>query len=158
MRFFICPNCTTRALDDDGKAGLTHQPVGCEHCGFGYLFELLEDFFPPAGAGMITCDQEGRVLSCGRGVFELTGYSEREVMGKTLDDAFGFSEFENDADPIPVVLEWGVRKLDQYVTLRHHSGRAKRVRMDLFPAYDEDGGLLASLAPDINGQPYHESS
>ena len=52
MRFFICPNCTTRALDDDGKAGLTHQPVGCEKCGFGYLFELLEDFFPPAGAGM----------------------------------------------------------------------------------------------------------
>lgn len=158
MRFFICPNCTTRALDDDGKAGLTHQPVGCEHCGFGYLFELLEDFFPPAGAGMITCDQEGRVLSCGRGVFELTGYSEREVMGKTLDDAFGFSEFENGTDPIPVVLEWGVRKLDQYVTLRHHSGRTKRVRMDLFPAYDEDGGLLASLAPDINGHPSHESS
>jgi len=24
MRYFICPNCTTRALDDDGKAGLTH--------------------------------------------------------------------------------------------------------------------------------------
>ena len=158
MRFFICPNCTTRALDDDGMAGLTHQPVGCEKCGFGYLFELLEDFFPPAGAGMVTCDQEGRVLSCGRGVFELTGYSERELMGKPLGDAFGFAGFADGSDPIPVVLEWGVRKLDQHVTLRHHSGRAKRVRMDLFPAYDEDGGLLASLAPEMNGHPSHESS
>ncbi len=51
VRYFICPNCKTRALDDDGMAGMTQQPVGCEKCGFGYLFELLEDFFPPAGAG-----------------------------------------------------------------------------------------------------------
>jgi hypothetical protein len=40
-----------------------------------------------------------------------------------------------------------VRKLDQHMTLRHHSGRDKPVRVDLFPAYDDDGGLLASLAP-----------
>jgi PAS domain S-box-containing protein len=151
VRFFICPNCTTRALDDDGKAGLTHQPVGCDKCGFGYLFELLEDFFPPAGAGMVTCDKDGRVLSCGRGVFELTGYSERDVMGKPLGDAFGLSGFSGGDDPISVVLEWGVRKLDQHVTLRHHSGREKHVRIDLFPAYDDDGGLLASLAPELNG-------
>jgi PAS domain S-box-containing protein len=151
VRYFICPNCTTRALDDDGMAGLTHQPVGCEKCGFGYLFELLEDFFPPAGAGMVTCDREARVLSCGRGVFELTGYSESEVMGETVRDAFGLSDFTNDDDPIPVVLEWGVRKLDQHVMLRHHSGRHRRVRIDLFPAYDEDGGLLISLAPELDG-------
>jgi hypothetical protein len=40
-----------------------------------------------------------------------------------------------------------VRKLDQPLVLRHRSGREKAVRVDLFPAYDEDGGLLASLAP-----------
>jgi hypothetical protein len=148
MRFFICPNCATRALDDDGKAGLTHQPVGCAKCGFGYLFELLEDFFPPAGAGMVTCDRDGRVLSCGNGVFELSGYTEGQVMGKHLGDAFGLAGFANGADPIPVVLEWGVRKLDQHVTMRHHSGLEKHIRLDLFPAYDDDGGLLASLALD----------
>ncbi len=148
VRYFICPNCSTRALDDDGRAGLTHQPVGCAKCGFGYLFEILEDYFPPAGAGMVTCDRDARVLSCGNGVFELTGYSEGDVMGKPLRDAFGLSGFADDTDPIPVVLEWGVRKLDQHMTLRHRSGIAKRVRVDLFPAYDEDGGLLASLASD----------
>ena len=146
MRYFICPNCATRALDDDGRAGLTHQPVGCAKCGFGYLFEILEDYYPPAGAGLVTCDRDARVLSCGRGVFELTGYSEREVLGKPLRDAFGLSEFNGGDDPIPVVLEWGVRKLDQYMTLRHRSGIEKRVRVDLFPAYDDDGGLMASLA------------
>src|SRR5205823_5083879 len=99
MRYFICPNCGTRALDDDGRAGLTHQPVGCAKCGFGYLFEILEDYYPPAGAGMVTCDRDARVLSCGRGVFELTGYSEREVLGKPLREAFGLSEFNGGDDP-----------------------------------------------------------
>ncbi len=148
MRYFICPNCRTRALDDDGKAGLTHQPVGCARCGFGYLFEILEDYYPPAGAGLITCDRDGRVLSCGRGVFELTGYSERDVMGKPLAEAFGLRGTAADQDPIPVVLEWGVRKLDQHMVMRHRSGIEKRIRVDLFPAYDDDGGLLASLAFD----------
>jgi PAS domain-containing protein len=148
MRYFICPNCSTRALDDDGRAGLTHQPVGCGKCGFGYLFEILEDYFPPRGAGLVTCDRDARVLSCGNGVFELTGYSEGDVLGKPLVDAFGLSGFADDTDPIPVVLEWGVRKLDQHMTLRHRSGIAKPVRVDLFPAYDEDGGLMASLASD----------
>jgi PAS domain-containing protein len=148
MRYFICPNCSTRALDDDGRAGLTHQPVGCDKCGFGYLFEILEDYFPPYGAGLVTCDRDARVLSCGNGVFELTGYSEGDVLGKPLRDAFGLTGFADDTDPIPVVLEWGVRKLDQHMTLRHRSGIAKPVRVDLFPAYDEDGGLMASLASD----------
>ena len=99
MRYFICPNCTTRALDDDGKAGLTHQPVGCSKCGFGYLFELLEDFFPPAGAGMVTCDKDGRVLSCGKGVFEVSGYAEGDVMGKPLVEAFGLSRLRRRRRP-----------------------------------------------------------
>ena len=145
MRYFICPNCATRAIDEDGRAGLTHQPVGCDRCGFGYLFEVLEDFYPPAGAGMVTCDRDARVLSCGQGVFELTGYLERDVMGKPFARAFGL-RFAGDADPVGTVLEWGVRKLDLRGTLRHRSGIEKPARVDLFPAYDDDGGLLASLA------------
>jgi PAS domain-containing protein len=148
MRYFICPNCATRALDDDGRSGLTHQPVGCDKCGFGYLFEILEDYYPPSGAGMVTCDRDARVLSCGRGVFELTGFAEHDVLGEPLRDAFGLAPAEGEADPIGVVLEWGVRKLDQRMTMRHRSGRSKHLRVDLFPAYDDDGGLLASLAVD----------
>jgi len=45
------------------------------------------------------------------------------------------------------VLEWGVRKLDQTLSIRHRSGIVKQVRVDLFPGYDDDGGLLASFAP-----------
>lgn len=147
MPYFICPNCANRVIDDDGRAGLTTVPVGCDRCGFGFLFQLLEDFYPPARAGLVACDRDARILSCGRGVFELTGYTEKDVMGKPLVQAFGLSGFGNGDDPVSTVLEWGVRKLDQSLTLRHRSGIAKPVRVDLFPAYDNDGGLLASLAP-----------
>src|SRR6266513_475283 len=109
-RYWICPNCGTRAIDDNGRDGLSHQQVGCAKCGFGFLFELLEDFYPPANAGFVACDRDTRVISA-------------------------------DQNPVSVVMEGGVRKLDQPLVLRHRSGREKAVRVDLFPAYDEDGGL-----------------
>jgi thioredoxin reductase (NADPH) len=146
-RYWICPNCGTRAIDDDGRDGLSHQQVGCAKCGFGFLFELLEDFYPPASAGFVACDKDTRVISCGKGVFELTGFGESDLLGKPLVEAFGLSGFAENANPVAIVMEWGVRKLDQPLVLRHRSGRAKPVRVDLFPAYDDDGGLLASLAP-----------
>src|SRR3954469_7862429 len=123
-RYWICPNCGTRAMDDDGRDGLSHQQVGCTKCGFGFMFELLEDFYPPANNGFVACDKDTRVISCGRGVFELTGYSERDLLGKPLVEALGLG-FTGGSNPVDVVLEWGVRKLDQTLTLRHRSGREK---------------------------------
>lgn len=147
MAFYICPNCSSRVIDADGLEGLSSQPVGCHRCGFGFLFQLLEDWFPPAGAGMLACDKDARILSAGRGVFELTGYPERVLMGRDLREALGMSGFPDGKDPIAVVLEWGVRQLDVPLMIRHSAGHDKPVRCDLFPAYDEDGGLLCSLAP-----------
>ena len=83
-RYWICPNCGNRAIDQDGLDGLSHQAVGCTRCGFGFLFELLEDFYPPANAGFIACDRDARILSAGKGVFELTGYGEKELLGEHL--------------------------------------------------------------------------
>ncbi len=40
-----------------------------------------------------------------------------------------------------------MRKLDQTLELKHRAGMVKLVRADLFPAYDDDGGLLVCLAP-----------
>jgi PAS domain S-box-containing protein len=145
-RYWICPNCGTRAIDQDGLDGLSHQAVGCTKCGFGFLFELLEDFYPPANAGFIACDRDARILSAGKGVFELTGYGEKELLGERLTEALTLSGYEGQ-NPVDTVLEWGVRKLDQTLLIRHRSGIVKQVRVDLFPGYDEDGGLLASLAP-----------
>jgi PAS domain-containing protein len=149
-RYWICPNCGNRAIDQDGLDGLSHQAVGCTRCGFGFLFELLEDFYPPANAGFIACDRDARILSAGKGVFELTGYGEKELLGEHLAEALNLSGYDGQ-NPVDTVLEWGVRQLDKTLSIRHRSGIVKQVRVDLFPGYDEDGGLLASFAPRRSG-------
>ena len=147
MPFFICPNCKERSLDHDGRQGLLDQAVSCQRCGFGFLFELLDDYYPSPNAGLVACDRDGRILAAGRGVFELTGFSETDLMGKNVVEAFGLAGFEPDKNPIALALEWGVRRLGERIELRSRAGSLKRVTADVFPAYDDDGGLLISLSP-----------
>ena len=146
MAYFICPNCRRRSLDDDGREGLTHQPVACASCGFGFLFEIMDDYYPAPGTGFLVCDRKGRVIAAGQGVFELTGYKEADLLGHDVMDALFVFE-ENGPTPAALALEWGVRRFDQKLTLRTRAGVQKVVRADFFPAYDEDGGLLVAVAP-----------
>jgi hypothetical protein len=144
--FFICPNCKRRVIDEDRREGLTHQPVGCTSCGFGFLFELLEDYYPGPNTAFIVCDTGRRVIALGRGVLELTGYREQDVLGHDVMEGFGLVA-ANGANPAELAVEWGVRRLDQKLTMRMRSGTTKPVIGDFFPAYDEDGGLLVALSP-----------
>jgi PAS domain-containing protein len=144
--FFICPNCKRRVIDEDRREGLTHQPVGCTRCGFGFLFELLEDYYPGPNTGFVVCDRDRRVIALGRGVLELTGYREPDVLGHEVMTAFGLTA-ENGADPAETAIEWGVRRMGQRLTIRMRSGSSRPVIGDFFPAYDEDGGLLVALSP-----------
>jgi hypothetical protein len=79
-------------------------------------------------------------------VFELTGFMEEELMGRDVVDALQLSNGE----PVALVREWGVRKLGQELTIRTRAGLVKDVTADLFPAYDDDGGLLVALTPRSN--------
>ena len=143
MPVFICPNCKRRSVDLDGYEGFSTQAVQCRECGFGFLFELLEDYYPAPGTGFVVCDAERRVLAVGRGVFELTGYRDSDLMGRDITEALALS----DTSPIEVVREWGVRKLGQELEIRTRAGLAKTVTADFFPAYDDDGGLMLALTP-----------
>ncbi|HEX2044567.1 MAG TPA: PAS domain-containing protein [Gaiellaceae bacterium] len=146
MAYYICPNCRRRSVDDDGRQGLTHQPVACASCGFGFLFEIQDDYYPAPGTGFVVCDAGGRVLATGQGVFELTGYREADLLGQEVMDAL-FAENGGERSPAALALEFGVRRFDQRLTLRTRAGVTKAVRADFFPGYDEDGGLLVAIAP-----------
>ena len=147
MPFFICPNCKERSVDHDGRQGLLHQAVACRRCGFGFLFELMDDYYPGPNAGLVACDKQRRILAVGRGVFELTGYREPELMGKDVVEAFGLTGFAPEQDPVALALEWGVRRMGERLEVRTRAGSVKPVVADVFPAYDDDGGLLLSLSP-----------
>jgi PAS domain S-box-containing protein len=147
MPHFICPNCKQRSIDIDRKEGLYDEPVACHHCGFGFLFELMDDYYPAPDAGFVVCDKDGRILAVGRGVFELTGWTEGDLLGADIVEALGIAGFEETRNPAKLALEWGVRRLNESLQVTTRSGRLKAVIGDFFPAYDDDGGLLVALAP-----------
>jgi len=107
----------------------------------------MDDYYPAPSTGFVVCDQQGRILAAGRGVFELTGWLESDLIGADVVEAFGLSGFEESRNPAKLALEWGVRRLGELLELRARSGHRKPVTGDFFPAYDDDGGLLVALTP-----------
>jgi hypothetical protein len=144
---FICPNCGNRTTETERSAGFRRQARGCAKCGFGFLFELLDDYYPAPDAAFFACDAQGMVIACGRGSFELTGLDDEKVIGRPVRDVLGL-QFPNGEDPVGTVLEWGVRKLKQPVEVNAEGDLPAQATADLFPAYDDDGGMLLVLTPD----------
>jgi PAS domain S-box-containing protein len=142
MPYFICPKCKQRSVDTDAREGFSRDAPACRHCGFGFLFELMDDYYPRPNTGLLVCDQEGRVLAVGNGVFELTGYRDADLIGREVTDIVA-----SETNPVGVALEWGVRRLGERAEVTTRAGIQKPVIADLFPALDDDGGLLVALSP-----------
>jgi hypothetical protein len=159
--FFICPSCGNRQLSGERTAGFTGRPKGCSKCGFGFVFELLDDYYPAPDAAFFTCDGKGRVLDVGKGGFELTGLKDEDVIGRPVKDVLGLQwidggdggatadiDHDGDTDPIETTLEWGVRSLGKRVAVNAEGDLPTEAVADVFPAYDDDGGMLLVLTPD----------
>ena len=143
---FICPNCGRRTTETERNAGFRRNAKGCSNCGFGFLFELLDDYYPAPNAAFFVTDQSGRVIACGKGSFELTGLADEQVIGRPANEVLGL-RFADDGDHVATVLEWGVRQLDKPVEVNAEGDLPAQATADLFPAYDDDGGLLLILTP-----------
>lgn len=143
---FICPNCGNRTSATERNAGFRRQAKACGKCGFGFLFELLDDYYPAPDAAFFVCDQSGRVIGCGRGSFELTGLDDERVIGRHVNEVLGL-RFDGGTDHVDTVLEWGVRALSKPVQVNAEGDLPAQATADLFPAYDDDGGLLLVLTP-----------
>jgi len=160
-------------MSGDRTAGFTSRPKGCPRCGFGFLFELLDDYYPAPNAAFFVCDQEARVTDAGKGSFELTGLKDEDVIGRPIREVLGLrwsdagsgggtatatesasagaetgSPATATADPIQTTLEWGVRSLSKRVEVHAEGDIPADAVADVFPAYDEDGGLLVVLTPE----------
>jgi PAS domain-containing protein len=144
--FYICPQCKERSVDVDAREGFSEQAPACRHCGFGFLFELLDDYYPAPNAAFFVCDAQARIIGVGRGVRELIGLGEENVMGRPVKEVLNL-EFDEEGDPIGTALEWGVRVLQKTVTVHAEGDRPEPATADIFPAYDDDGGLLLVLTP-----------
>ena len=120
---------------------------GCERCGFAYLFELLDDYYPAPNAAFFACDNDGRIVDCGKGSFELTGVNTEHAMGRPVLEALGL-EFEDGSDHVATALEWEVSVKAKPVQVARHGEPPAHALADIFPAYDDDqGGVLVVLTP-----------
>ena len=146
MPIFICPNCANRSESSERAAGFQSRARGCKKCGFGFLFELLDDYYPAPNAAFFVTDQAGRVIACGRGSFELTGLADEQVIGRPASEVLGL-RFVDGQDYVATVLEWGVRQLDKPVQVNAEGDLPAKAKADIFPAYDDDGGMLLVLTP-----------
>jgi PAS domain-containing protein len=146
MPIFICPNCGNRSESSERTAGFKSRAKGCNRCGFGFLFELLDDYYPAPNAAFFILDQQGRLIGTGRGARELTGLGDLDVIGRPVQDVLNL-EFDSGDDHVATALEWGVRVLDKAVVVHAEGDRPEAAKADIFPAYDEDGGLLLVLTP-----------
>jgi hypothetical protein len=146
MPIFICPNCGNRINTAERTAGFRTTPRGCDRCGFGFVFELLDDYYPDPNAAFFVCDREARVIGCGKGSFELTGLDDERAVGRPVKELLGL-QFENGEDPIETSLEWGVRVMGRKVRVEAEGDLPAEATADVFPAYDQDGGLLLVLTP-----------
>ena len=130
MPFFICPNCGHREVSGERTAGFSARPKGCSKCGFGFVFELLDDYYPAPNAAFFVCDKQERVIDAGKGSFELTGLTDEDVIGRPVREVLGLDWIDQgdgdeaaDAngdgvtDPIETSLEWGVRSLGKRVSV-----------------------------------------
>lgn len=129
-------------------AGFRREMRGCEKCGFGYMFELLDDYYPAPNAAFFALDADGKLLDCGKGSFELTGLKTEQVIGQPVAGVLGL-RFEDGTDHVSTALEWEVRVQGKPVELTVGATRhTTKAVADLFPAYDDDnGGLLIVLTP-----------
>ena len=158
MPFFICPNCGHREVSAERTAGFSARPKGCSKCDFGFVFELLDDYYPAPNAAFFVCDQKARVIDAGRGSYELTGLTDEDVIGRPVQEVLGLQWREeakvpggdrsSGGDPIETSLEWGVRSLGKRVSVNAEGDLPAEAVADVFPAYDDDGGLLIVLTPE----------
>src|SRR5262245_12318978 len=144
---FICPNCGNRTAATDRNAGFRREARGCSKCGFPFLFELLDDYYPAPDAAFFVTDQGGKVIGAGRGSFELTGLKEERIIGRSVNDVLGLG-FDDGTDYVGPVLGWAVPALSKPVSVNAEGDLPARATADLFPAYDDDGGLLVVLTPE----------
>ena len=84
----------------------------------------------------------------------MIGRPVREVLGlEWLEEGDGGEAADTDGngttDPIETTLEWGVRSLGKRVSRRTPRATCPAEAVaDVFPAYDDDGGLLLVLTPE----------
>lgn len=108
----------------------------------------MGDYYAGPLTALVCCDAKRRVLVAGHAVTPITGWPEADMIGRDVVEALRLAFPGATDDPLDRALEWGVRVRTEPCTFRPYRLDEDRPGIvDLFPAYDDDGGLLIALTP-----------
>ena len=147
MPNFICPNCGDRSESTERTAGFSEPraraarsaaSASCSSCSTTTTRRRT----PPSSSST----RRRRLIGAGRGARELTGLGDLDVIGRAGERG-ARPRVRGGDDHIATALEWGVRVLDKPVIVHAEGDRPEPAKADIFPAYDDDGGLLLVLTP-----------
>ena len=110
------------------------------------MFELLDDYYPAPNAAFFVCDGEARIIGCGRGSFELTGLKDEATLGRPVQEVLGPAVRQR-GGPDRDLARMGRAGARPPVRVEAEGDLPAEATADVFPAYDEDGGLLLVLTP-----------
>ena len=147
MPYYICPNCKKRSIDIDGVDGFSAEnALQCRSCGFGFLFQLMDDYYPAPTTGFVVCDANARILATGRDVFQLSGFQEKDVLGRDLIETFQLGERRGRA-PRPRGARVGRSEARSAARDPDALRPAEEGHRRLLPRLRRGRGLLVALTP-----------
>jgi PAS domain S-box-containing protein len=94
--------------------------------------------------GVFTVDRDWKITSFNRVATEITGYSEREVIGKRCFDIFRTSVCQV-ACPIERALSCGKSVYDREVTFQNRVNREVTMLVNATPLYDLEGQVIGGV-------------
>ena len=95
-------------------------------CGFGFLFELLDDYYPDPNAAFFVCDREARVIGCGTRQLRADRPGRRGDRRPAGEGGAGAAVRRTARTRSTTTLEWGVRVLGKHGARRGRGRPARR--------------------------------
>jgi len=91
-----------------------------------------------APAGIITMDGQGRITTCNPAAEEITGYSEKQILGRLAQDVIHCKRDEDEDNPIRLAMR-GQNIENQETVLLNNSGQGVPVMLRAFALKDDLG-------------------
>ena len=135
-------------MGTDRNAGFRREARGCEKCGFAYLFELLDDYYPAPNAAFFACDSRRADRRLRPRLVRADRAEDRAGDRPSGAARCWACSFDDGTDHVQTALEWEVRVQGKPVEVNAERDLPASAVADIFPAYDdEEGGVLVVLTP-----------
>ena len=129
------------------EASPTPQQPVVDQAALDRAIDVMRDRVDALGVSEPEIQRSGNnQISVGLPDVENAEEAEEQVIGRPAREVLGL-QFGDGTDAVGTVLEWGVRQLDKPVQVNAEGDLPAKAKADLFPAYDDDGGMLLVLTP-----------